>query len=44
MDDIVTDVNEGWDEEDPTHTMQYVFFFFSLCGYVGRYLIGRQQV
>ena len=25
MDDIVTDVNEGWKDEDPTHSMQCVF-------------------
>jgi hypothetical protein len=27
MDDIVTDVNEGWNDEDPTQSMQCVFLF-----------------
>jgi hypothetical protein len=32
MDDIVTDVNEGWNEEDPKKSMQCVSSTFSvLC-------------
>lgn len=37
MDHIVTDVNEGWNEEDPTQSLQCVF---SSSPFVGCDLIG----